>query len=194
VGLNRVYLATSDRSSASLAQAIKQGHGFATNGPLLGLRADGAGPGEIVQLKGKSRSVRVAAAMRSIVPLSEAELVFNGRVLKKLTIDRSGRIADFDGSVTIPGSGWLLLRAGNTEPQTLVQDVYPYATTNPVWIETATPMPRAPDTARYFVRWIDRVIEAAGARTDYNTDRERELTLQYLRDGRAVYEAKANAR
>jgi hypothetical protein len=37
------------------------------------------------------------------------------------------------------------------------------------------------------------VIEAASARTDYNTDRERELTLQYLRDGRAIYEKKANA-
>ena len=43
------------------------------------------------------------------------------------------------------------------------------------------------------LRWIDRVIEAASARSDYNTSRERELTLQYLRAGRAVYEGKANA-
>ena len=95
--------------------------------------------------------------------------------------------------MTIPGSGWLLLRASNDAPQTLVQDVYPYGTTNPVWIDTGTPPPPAPDTARYFVRWIDRVIEAASARTDYNTEREREMTLRYLRDGRAVYEGKANA-
>jgi hypothetical protein len=85
-----------------------------------------------------------------------------------------------------------LLRASNSEPQTLVQDVYPYGTTNPVWIDAGTPPP-APDTARYFMRWIDRVIETASARTDYNTPRERELTLQYLRDARAVYEARANA-
>ena len=194
VGLNRVYLATNDRSSASLGQAIKHGNGFATNGPLLGLKVDGVSPGETLQLRSNSRRVQVETAVRSIVPLSHVELVFNGRVLKRLTTDRSGRIGDFDGSVTIPGSGWLLLRASNTVPQTLVQDVYPYATTNPVWIEAGTPPPAAPDAARYFARWIDRVIEAASARTDYNTERERELTLQYLREGRAVYEAKANAR
>jgi hypothetical protein len=95
--------------------------------------------------------------------------------------------------VTIPASGWLLLRASNNVPQTLVQDVYPYGTTNPVWIDTGVPPPPAPETARYFMRWIDRVIEAASARTDYNTPRERELTLQYLRQGRAVYESKAHA-
>jgi hypothetical protein len=193
VGLNRVYLATTDRSGASLARAIKQGHGFATNAPLLWLKVNDVTPGETLRLEGKRGKVRVEAAVRSIVPLSEVELVFNGRVLKRLNLDRAGRVADFDGSVTLPGSGWLLLRASNTTPQTLVQDFYPYGTTNPVWIEAASPLPAAPDTARYFMRWIDRVIEGASARTDYNTERERELTLKYLRDGRAVFEAKANA-
>jgi hypothetical protein len=131
--------------------------------------------------------------VRSIVPISDVELVFNGRVLKRFKTDRAGRTVDFDGTVTIPGSGWLLLRASNKTPQTLVQDVYPYGTTNPVWIDAGTPPPPAPETAHYFVRWIDRVIEAASARADYNTSRERELTLQYLREGRAVFAGKANA-
>jgi hypothetical protein len=201
VGMNRVYLASSDRSTASLSAAIKGGHGFATNGPLLGLRVNGVGPGETLPLahagegrgEGNRQRVRIEAAVRSIVPLSDVELVFNGQVLKRFKIDRSGRSVDFDGTVTIPGSGWLLLRASNNVPQTLVQDVYPYGTTNPVWIDTGVPPAPAPETARYFMRWIDRVIEAASARSDYNTARERELTLQYLRQGRAVYEGRANA-
>ena len=89
--------------------------------------------------------------------------------------------------------GWILLRATNRTPQTLVQDIYPYATTNPVWIESAVSAPAPTEDARYFMRWIDRVIESASARDDYNTDEEREQTLRYLRDARAVYEAKANA-
>jgi hypothetical protein len=201
VGMNRVYLASSDRSTASLSAAIKGGHGFATNGPLVGLKVNGVGPGETFPLppagegrgEGNRQRVRIEAAVRSIVPLSDVELVFNGQVLKRFKTDHSGRSVDFDGTVTIPGSGWLLLRASNNVPQTLVQDVYPYGTTNPVWIDTGVPPPPAPETARYFMRWIDRVIEAASARTDYNTPRERELTLQYLRQGRAVYESKAHA-
>jgi hypothetical protein len=192
VGLNRVFLATSEHTPEALKNALKQGHGFATNGPLLGLKVDGAGPGETVQAP-KSR-VHVETAVRSIVPLSDIELVFNGRVLKRLRADRSGTSANFSGDVSLPSSGWMLLRAGNTTPQTLVQDIYPYGTTNPVWIDTGTTAPAATDDARYFVRWIDRVIESASAREDYNTDEERQQTLAYLRSARAIYESKANAR
>ncbi|HZF25328.1 MAG TPA: CehA/McbA family metallohydrolase [Steroidobacteraceae bacterium] len=193
VGLNRVYLATSERTPQALKDALKQGHGFATNGPLLGLKVDGVAPGDTLQLKAKTSRVHVEAAVRSIVPLSDIELVFNGRVLKRLRPDRAGTSMDFEAEVAIPGSGWMLLRATNTTPQTLVQDIYPYGTTNPVWIDAGAPAPSASDDARYFVRWIDRVIESASARDDYNTAEEREQTLDYLRSARAIYEAKANA-
>jgi len=245
VGLNRVYLATTDRSPAALGKALKQGNGFVTNAPLLGLKVEGVSPGETLKLpltpalspkgrggeepltpalspkgrggktpsgpssandtplplpragegggEGHKLRVRVEAAVRSIVPLTDIELVFNGKVIKRLRADRTGRVLDFEGDVAIPGSGWLLLRGSNNTPQTLVQDLYPYGTTNPVWIDAGVRPPAAIAEARYFVRWIDRVIEAASARTDYNTDREREQTLQYLREARANFESKANA-
>jgi len=191
VGLNRVFLATRGRSPDALKSALKQGHGFVTNGPLLGLKVDGVSPGDTLQTT-KSR-VHVEAAVRSIVPLSDVELVFNGRVLKRLRADRPGTTVDFEGDLAIPGSGWLLLRASNTTPQTLVQDIYPYGTTNPVWIDTGKPVPDASADARYFARWIDRVIESASARDDYNTAEEREQTLAYLRSARSIYEARAGA-
>ncbi|MGH8285310.1 MAG: CehA/McbA family metallohydrolase [Steroidobacteraceae bacterium] len=194
VGLNRVYLAARDRSPAALSAALREGGGFATNAPLLGLHAEGVGPGDTVRLKPGLRRVRVAAAVRSIVPLSDLELVFNGRVIRRLRTDRSGRVADFEGDITVPASGWLLLRASHHAPQALVQDLYPYGTTNPVWIEAGTPRPAAAEDARYFVRWIDRMIESASARTDYNTDREREQTVQYLQAARAIFADKAVAR
>ena len=84
VGMNRVYLATTDRSAAALRTAIKNGNGFATNAPLLGLKVDGIAPGGSLRVAGpgSSRRVRIEAAVRSIVPLSHVELVFNGRVLE----------------------------------------------------------------------------------------------------------------
>ena len=129
--------------------------------------------------------------MRSIVPLTDIELVLNGRVIRRIPADGGGRSVDFETDVTLTGSGWLLLRASNSEPQTLVQDLYPYATTNPVWIEAGAPAPAATADAEYFVRWIDRVIESAAARTDFNTGIEREQTLRYLREARAVFATRA---
>jgi TolB protein len=193
VGLDRVYLATRDHSREALSKALKEGRGFVTNAPLLGLEVEGKRPGDTVKLKaGKSR-VRVKAAVRSIVPVTDIELVFNGRVIERLPADSTGRGVDFDGSVAVPRSGWLLLRASNPIAQTLVQDTIPYGTTNPVWINAGAPAPAAAEEARYFVRWIDRIIQETGARTDFNTERERAATLEYLRSARAVFEGKSRA-
>jgi TolB protein len=193
VGLNRVYLATRERTPAALRTALREGRGFVTNAPLLGLRVEGVGVGDSVRLKAGERRVRVAAAVRSIVPLSDVELVFNGRVVRRLRMDHAGRIGNFNGEVAVPGSGWLLLRASNRAAHRLVQDLYPYGTTNPIWVDAGSVPPAALEDARYFVRWVDRVIEAARARTDYGTEREREQTLEYLRAARAVFAAKADA-
>lgn len=214
VGLNRVYLQISDygreplskvlkegrgfvtnapHSREVLSKALKEGRSFVTNGPLLGLEVEGKLPGDKLQLKPGKTRVRVKAAVRSIVPLADIELVFNGRVIERLPVDRTGRGVDFDGSVAVPGSGWLLLRASNPIPHTLIQDTIPYATTNPVWVNASAPPPPAIEEARYFLRWIDRIIEAASARTDFNTERERADTLNYLRSARAIFEAKSRA-
>jgi hypothetical protein len=47
---------------------------------------------------------------------------------------------------------------------------------------------RSPEDAKYFIQWVDRIIEDAGARTDYNTDFEKNETMKTLNDARAIYE------
>ena len=82
------------------------------NGPLLGLKVDGVNPGETASAARGNVRVRVDAAVRSIVPLIDIELVFNGRVHQATATDRQGA----DGSTSratsqFPRSGWMLLRA-----------------------------------------------------------------------------------
>jgi len=55
-----------------------------------------------------------------------------------------------------------------------VQDLYAYGTTNPIWIDMPGAMPSADEDARYFLRWLDRVIDDAGKNSDYNTAEERQ--------------------
>ena len=48
-----------------------------------------------------------------------------------------------------------MLRAFNDAPHPWVLDLYPYATTSPIYIDA--PAPPAPEDAAYFVAWMDRV-------------------------------------
>ncbi|NQD36361.1 CehA/McbA family metallohydrolase [Permianibacter sp. IMCC34836] len=191
VGLNRVFLAVEKPSPTALKAAIKNGHGFVSNAPLLGLTVNGVAPGDTLQLPAGATRVEIHAAVRSNTPVPMVEILHNGKVLKRIKTDRSGMRADFSGALELTESGWILLRAYNPEPHALVQDLYAYGSTNPVWLELPGKPQRAPEDAAYFLRWIDRIIDDAGQRTDYNTEQEREKTLQYLRAGRAVFEEKA---
>ena len=87
-----------------------------------------------------------------------------------------------------PG-GWQLLRAWNEGADPQLLDLYPYATTSPIYLELPGGAPAAPGDAAYFVAWLDRVIADSAGRTDYRTDREREVTLDYLSKARHRYEA-----
>ena len=48
-------------------------------------------------------------------------------------------------------------------------------------------LPISPADAAWFVRWVDRVSDAAGAHTGWNTPAEREATLSQLSRARDEY-------
>ena len=102
-----------------------------------------------------------------------------------MRFDAEGEIADAQG-------GWVLLRAWNDGADPLLLDLYPYATTNPVWLDGAKPDARA--DAAYFVAWLGRVMEAANARDDYNDAAEKDATLAYLRAAQAKFRSLAGER
>jgi TolB protein len=190
VGINRAFLRIDSADEDEIKAAIRSGRGFVSNAPLLGLIVNGVGPGGEVAWSGGA--VQVKAAVRSVVPLDYAELVHNGNVVARLALTKDGKSADFAGGVALPESGWLLLRAGNTSAQVDIQDFYPYGTTNPVWVGQGTRV-RSADDAAYFIEWIDLIIEDVMKRADFNSATEREMTLNYLRAGRRVYEDIAGA-
>jgi hypothetical protein len=83
----------------------------------------------------------------------------------------------------------VLLRAWNDDADARLLDLYPYATTNPIWLEGRAP--DAHEDAAYFVAWIDRIIEAASARDDWNDTAEKDATLAYLREAQAMIRQRA---
>ncbi len=183
LGLNRTYADTAGRTDPeAFLEAIRAGRTLATNAPLLGLSVDGVGPGGALP-QGGPRQVKVW--LRSFVPVTHLELVANGQVIHRFPL-KGG--TTFDGTVTLPvPSGWLLLRAWGAAPHPLLQDLYPYGTTSPVYF--AGPTPADPGSARYFMGWIDKVMEDTRRHPGFNTEAEREAVLARQARARASFEA-----
>jgi hypothetical protein len=187
VGLVRVFLdVDGERTPAALLGALKEGRTFVSNGPLLGLVVDGKRPGGSLAGAG---SLPVRVAMRSPFPVDHVELVQNGRVIRSFDPAGDRTKLDWSGDVAFEGGGWLVLRAFNDEANPWVLDLYPYATTSPIYFES--PAPPAPEDAAYFIAWMDRVIEAASARGGWNAEQEKSDTLAYLNAAREKFRALA---
>lgn len=190
IGLVRVFLDTKgERTPKALGDALKSGRTFVSNGPLLGLDVDGQRPGGTLGGSGK-RPVRVS--MRAPFAVDHLELVQNGRVIKSFRLTGERSRFDWSGDLTFDGGGWIVLRAFNDQPDPWVLDLYPYATTSPIYIDSPA-APPAPEDAAYFVAWMDRVVEATLARGGWNSEKEKSDTLAYLNQAREKFRALAGS-
>ena len=155
--MNRVFLDTRGqlRRRATCSRPLKAGHGFVSNGPLLGLLVDGRKPGEIAR---RRRHAPYRVALRSPVPVDHLELVSQRQSRQALRPDRRPHAVRCRRySSTCRRAAGCCCAPGTTTPNPLLLDLYPYATTNPVWLEG--PAPDAHADAAYFIAWLDRVIE-----------------------------------
>ncbi|HSC06333.1 MAG TPA: CehA/McbA family metallohydrolase, partial [Steroidobacteraceae bacterium] len=190
VGLVRVFLETGGaRTAAALHDSLKSGTTFVSNSALLGLEIAGQRPGGTIPRIDGTLPLRVS--MRSPVPMDHLELVQNGKVILSFDLRGDRRIFDSTGTIDLEEGGWLVLRAWNDNPHLELLDLYPYATTSPIYVN-APAGPPAPDDAAYFIAWMDRVIRAAEARGGWNSERERSETLAYLHAARSKFLALAS--
>jgi hypothetical protein len=194
VGMNRVYLHSNGSVEATALQsALKSGRSVASNGPQLALQVEQRNPGDTVQLPEGGKRVHFRAALRSPAPIEHLEVVQNGRVVASHRFAKGRTRVDMEGDIDVRESGWIVLRAWNEGADPLIFDLYPYATTSPIYVDVGGKLAQSPADAAYFVQWMDLVIDAAAARTDYNDAREKQSTLDYLHAARAIYAAKAQA-
>ena len=190
VGTDRVYV----KSESPLApdtwnEALRKGHSFVTNGPLVWLKVEGKGPGEDLNFS-KKQKVKFTVSMQSIVPVDHLELVYNGKVVQTLSLTGDRRNGTFSGSIPVNESGWFVLRAWNEKATYPILDIYPYATTNPVFVTIAGKPVRSKETAAYFIAWVDRLIEATQQNTDYNTEAEKKEVMNSLHEARKIFETR----
>ena len=190
VGLNRVYVEVpkGPLDVEPWLANLKRGRTFATNGPLLGFSLADQPLGGEVKLPAGTHEVKFKAWLRSIVPVDHLEVICNGKTVRDLKLNTSNDSADEQGTLPISGTGWCLLRASSEKAKYPILDLYPYATTSPIYITVSGSKLQVKEDATYFIAWIDQLITTAQQNTDWNTDAEKLAVLDQLSRARKEYE------
>ena len=106
-GAWRTYARSGKLDFGGIAEAYREGRTFATNGPLLILRVEGAEPGDEVEMH-EAREVEVALLAISQWSLQAVELVVNGEVRRRWETSES----EFDVTerVRLTETSWIAAR------------------------------------------------------------------------------------
>jgi hypothetical protein len=152
---------------------------------------DGIGLGGEVTIPSTGGPVGVTVRLRSNVSVDHLELVMNGNVVEEIPLEAGGRSATATVRVPVDRSGWILLRARGDSAAYPTLDVFPYATTSPIYLTVGGRPARSPEDARYFMAWIDRMRAAVEAHSDWNAAAERRETLEMLSRAHAEYARRA---
>jgi hypothetical protein len=193
VGMNRVFVLLGPKAKLehrAFLDAVKAGRTFATNGPILSFTLDGHEAGDEIALSA-SRTVQARVSLRSIVPLQKLEIVSNGAVVATVPLDASGARADATVPLEVSTSGWYTLRASSASAAEPVLDIYPFATTSPIYVTVGGRPVRNAADARYFVAWIERLEKAAATHAGWNDDKEKSEVLGRLAAAKAEFQKRA---
>ncbi len=177
-GLVRTYARSGRRlEHRSWLDAIRAGRTFVTNAPLLTFAVNGQESGAELRFPySASRRVRARVTLRSTVPVDHVEIVSGGKVVARFP----GRVSDTTVQLPVTSSTWFLARAYSDRPRLPVLDLYPFASTSPVYVQVGTAPPSCRDDAEFFLRWINLLGQRVRSDTSWNTPLERERTLNLL--------------
>jgi len=176
-------------SEAAYLNAIRTGRTFATNGPMLILTANGADSGaEIEYPMDSDEPIWIKADLRSIQRIDSLEILYNGKVIKRVNLDDEVPSPVLRKSAAMGlkplRSGWVAARATFTGPDGHLRQAH----TSGVYV-TVDGKPTASKTdAEYMIRWIDRLLEVSNKPGRYKSHDERMQTQAIFKEARYVYE------
>ena len=97
--------------------AIRRGASFVTNGPMLDLTVDGAGPGSELDVPAQ-RALRIRARAESQLPFKQLEIIVNGNVVRSAPAESEGRRAHLEVDLPVKGPAWIAARGlGDLHPE-----------------------------------------------------------------------------
>ncbi|HUU33163.1 MAG TPA: CehA/McbA family metallohydrolase, partial [Vicinamibacterales bacterium] len=194
VGAARTYVYTGDQGLTMDAwfAGLRAGRAFVTTGPLVMLQVNGSGPGEELRLPVGGGEVTLTGWVKSITPLQEALVVFNGEVVERIPFTGNRTSLTFARTLKVTRSGWYHLRAEGAPADRFPLDAdYAQGFTNPVWISVGGAPVRSTAAAGYSIKWIDALREMAEAWPGWRSQKERDHVFAQFDEAKAIYQQRA---
>ncbi len=190
VGSLKTYVYTGDQGLDMKAwfDGLKNGHAFASSGPLIEFTINGKIPGETISLPRNGSTIEIEAKVQCITRLEKLVLVFNGEIVEEFAWESEGKSMDFNRLLKVAKSGWYHLRAeGKKEERYPLDSLYAQAFTNPVWIHVGNQPIRNKESAEYSIRWINNFEEIMDADPGWRSQEEKNHVLAQLEEAREVF-------
>lgn len=173
-------------------RGLREGRAMVTTGPLVLLKVNGMLPGDEVRLPAGGGSVEISGWVRSIVPIEQVSLVFNGEVIEKIPVAGDRKAVDFTRTIKATRSGWYHLRAEGAPADRYPIDArFALGFTNPIWVTVGGRPVRSRSAAAYSIKWIDTLESMAREWPGWRSEREKSHVFAQFEEARAIYRQRA---
>jgi hypothetical protein len=178
LGGHRVYARLNEPLTyARWIAAFKRGRTFATNGPMIWLKVNGAEPGDELKLADAPQQVFVDVKVEANEPPEKIELIVNGRV-----------ISPVPRMLRLERSAWIAARATGPWNRMVINDTSLFAHTSPVYVTLGGKPIRSAADARYWQEWITQLMARTQDKGQFSKEEHKNEVLKLFAEGRAVYE------
>ena len=163
-------------------------HGKSTKVMLTSTDAES---GESITINPKGQSLAYTGFLRSNVPVDHVDVIWNGEVVATHSLKGPTKSVDFKGTIKVKGSGWVLLRAWSDQGHPDLLDLYPYASTNPIYIQASEKNLQQQISAAYFLKWVTRIEDKINELT-FRSEAEKQLVLKDIQQAKSFYQNLVN--
>ena len=199
MGSNRLYAFTNgDTTYGAWLSAIKTGHGFITNGPILTFDVDGHTSGESVDFSGTMK-VHAKVTAKSILPFATLEIIENGWVVGHKTIFTSDNppvggiyTMDVESDLVLDKSCWIAARVADdpdNKLRILPRGLSVFAHTNPVYFIRDGKSINEEASIIYLRKYVNGTIHWLQTNPSFENPGDRIEALKLAGDALHIYES-----
>lgn len=199
MGSNRYYAYTKgDTTYQAWLAAIKSGHGFITNGPMLTFEADGHYPGEVIGFH-ETPKVHAKVTARSILPFATLEIIVNGWVVGHKTIFAADNppvngvyTMNIETDLVLNKSSWIAARVADdpdNKQRILPRGLSVFAHTNPVYFLKDGARVKEEASILYLQKYVKGTMHWLQTNPSFDHPEDRLEALKLADDAYRIYES-----
>ena len=199
-GGERVYVyAGKHLDYESWINAFRRGRSFATVGPLLDFRINGAAPGSDPIITSRPATMTAEIDVVSAIPMLCAEIVENGQVLAQSSSPQPTHHLKWQGSLNLSRSAWLAARVWGPNNDRIANgpsrwsqrrslDRVLLAHSSPVYVYVGRQPIFSAKDRDFCLRWLDSLTKTTEKNGKFANQARRSEVLDTFRSARKIYE------